>query len=344
MKCLFVYNPVSGKGKVCKYKNYVCKKLKEKFGDVDVYATQESGQLTQIAKDACGKYDLLVFAGGDGSFNEVVQGLGEHESRPILGYIPTGTVNDIARSVGIPRSIRGAVKTITTAKPYALDVMKINDNYVMYVCCCGGLTGCSYNAGQDSKRRLGKLAYAVEVLKNNLVFEAYPVVFRGIEGKPIEHKHDYKEAEALLVMIMNSRSVASMRINPDAKLDDGEVEVLIVRNSPKENERASARHVRYFFSALRTFTRGFRRMSKDKRMYAYRGKDFTVDTPADTVWNFDGEKGISGNIHVQVLKRHIRMLLPMPRNKKKSCLSENAQPVTEENRNAQPVTEETNGN
>ena len=114
MRCLFVYNPVSGKGAIVKKLHYTVKHLRARFGDVDVYATHEAGELVQKAAEACGVYDVFVFAGGDGSFNEVVMGLGEKENRPVLGYIPTGTVNDIARSTGIPRNIRGAVKNIVS--------------------------------------------------------------------------------------------------------------------------------------------------------------------------------------------------------------------------------------
>ena len=102
MRCLFVYNPVSGKGKVGRCEGEIAEALSRRFGACDVYATRAPGELSEKAADACGRYDVLVFAGGDGSFNEVVQGLGERENRPVLGYIPTGTVNDIARSVASP--------------------------------------------------------------------------------------------------------------------------------------------------------------------------------------------------------------------------------------------------
>ena len=328
MKCLFVYNPISGKGEVNKERVKIERKLRERFGEVDTYATQGPGELAEKAAEACGKYDVLVFAGGDGSFNEVVRGLGEHEHRPILGYIPTGTVNDIARSTRIPRNINGALKTILTGKVYPLDVMKINDTYAMYVCCSGGLTDCSYKAKQADKKRLGKLAYVRHVIKHSLVFEEYPVSFKGIEGAPISSRQEAGNTQTVMVMIMNSRSVASRWINPDAKLDDGEVEVLIVPESPKAKESSHHRHLRYFLAAIRTFTRGFRRLSKNPHMFAYRGKSFTVDVPEDVVWNFDGEQGISGPVRVQVLNKHINMLLP-PVDSKQSCLAggSGAQPV-----------------
>lgn len=314
MKCFFVYNPISGKGKAEKKKKYIVGKLKERFGDVDVYATKEAGELVEKAAEACGKYDVLVFAGGDGSFNEVVMGLGEKENRPVLGYIPTGTVNDIARSTGIKRSIRGAVKNIINGGAYPLDVMKVNDKYVMYVACSGGLTGCSYNAEQSVKKKIGKLAYAMEILKNDLVFDEYPVTFEE-EGRAVE-------TTAVMIMIMNGRSVASMRVNRDALIDDGEAEIIIVREKPRKRETKFHKHFRYFFSALKVFTRGFRRLRKHKNMYTGKFREYSITVDDSIVWNFDGEMGINGSINVRVLNKHVNLIIPRPKKGKKSCLKE----------------------
>lgn len=314
MKCLFVYNPVSGKGAVRKKLHYIVKRLRARFGDVDVCATREAGELTRRAKEACGIYDVFIFAGGDGSFNEVVMGLAENENRPILGYIPTGTVNDIARSAGIKRNVRGAVKNIVNGAAYPLDVMKVNDKYVMYVACSGVLTNCSYLAKQKAKRRFGKIAYAFEALKSGLVFDEYPVVFETID--------DFFETSAVMVMIMNGRSVASMRINSDGYVDDGEAEVIVVCEKPKVRETKAHKHFRYLFSALKVFSRGYRRLKKSKKMRTYKGTEFSVRVPENVVWNFDGEMGIGGDIHVQVLNKHVNLIIPPPQKGKKSCLKD----------------------
>ncbi len=316
MKCLYVYNPVSGKGQAEKKRHYIVKKLRARFGNVDVRATREAGELKRLAADACGKYDVLVFAGGDGSFNEAVSGLAERENRPVLGYIPTGTVNDIARSTGIARNIRGAVKNIVSGWAYPLDVMKVNDGYAMYVACSGGLTGCSYKAEQSVKKKIGKFAYAVEVLKHELVFEDYPVTFIGDEVTVDTH--------AVMVLIMNGRSVASMPVNAGGLLDDGEAEIVIVCQNPRRKEPKVHRHFRYFFSAIRVFVRGFRRLRKSKRVYyTYKGKSFSVKVSPDVAWNLDGELGQNGDISVRVLRRHVRLIMPTPK-KKHSCLSADA--------------------
>ena len=85
MKCVFIYNPVSGKGKIEKKLNYIIKKLKEKYNEVEVRATQAPGDMTRFAQEAIGQVDAIIFSGGDGSFNEVLQGVAGVENMPELG-------------------------------------------------------------------------------------------------------------------------------------------------------------------------------------------------------------------------------------------------------------------
>lgn len=302
MRCLFVYNPVSGKGKINGYVDKIKATLTDRFGECDVYATRGPGELSEQAAAACGVYDVLVFAGGDGSFNEVVQGLGERADRPLLGYIPTGTVNDIARSTGIKRNIKGALKNIVAGTPQPYDVMKVNDNYVMYVVASGGLTGCSYTAKQAAKKKAGKLAYVAEVLRHYLKIEDYAVKF--------EDANEIYETSAVMVMIMNGRSVASMNLNPKAVLDDGEVEIMVVKQRPHKHETSVWRHIRYFFSAIRVFIVSDGLLKRSFDIFEYRGSRFKIDVGDDIVWNFDGERGVSGPIELQVLPRHIDLIVP----------------------------------
>ena len=116
MRCFFIYNPVSGRGKIVKKLSYIVSRLQEKYDTVDVYATKEKGDMERAAREAAGKYDAIIFSGGDGSFNEIVQGIGDSPVQPELGYIPSGTVNDIAHTLGIPKGVRRALKVILTGK------------------------------------------------------------------------------------------------------------------------------------------------------------------------------------------------------------------------------------
>ena len=71
MKCIFIYNPNSGKGRILKYLDYIKTELSKKYDQVDFYQTKSQEDTIQIAKDSCDKYDAIIFSGGDGTFNDI---------------------------------------------------------------------------------------------------------------------------------------------------------------------------------------------------------------------------------------------------------------------------------
>ena len=175
MRCLFLYNPVSGRGKIAKKLGRIVRALERKYGTVDTYATKGRGDMARAAAEATEKYDALVFSGGDGSFNEVVQGVAGAGRIPELGYIPCGTVNDVAHSLGIPKRLGGALKVILSGERALLDCMKINDRYAMYIVAAGAFTSATYSTPQKLKRQVGRIAYGVEGIRKNMNFEVFDI-------------------------------------------------------------------------------------------------------------------------------------------------------------------------
>ena len=124
MKCLFLYNPNSGAGTIEKKLGYICRTLKKKYEQVDAVATVSGDDMTQKARQGAAEYDAIVFSGGDGSFNRVLQGIGN--SGVHLGYLPAGTANDVAKSLCIPKNIKRALKIVTDGCVKNLDCMLVN--------------------------------------------------------------------------------------------------------------------------------------------------------------------------------------------------------------------------
>ena len=296
MNCIFIYNPVSGRGKIHKKLNYIKKSLAEKYDEVTVYATQYSGDMKRMAREAVGKYDAIIFSGGDGSFNEVVQGIADLDNLPELGYIPSGTVNDIAHTLQIPRNVKKALQVIKTGKNEMLDCMKVNDHYAMYVVAAGAFTSATYNTPQDDKNNIGKIAYYVEGIKHNLDFDFFK----------IDCKSEKKKVHGMLVMFINSRYVSGFKVNEHSSLQDGKIEATVIQEEPKVG------FFKKFFSLLiMAFLFLFgRKRAKTESLLHLEGSSFDVDVPEDVVWNFDGEKGCNGRIHVEVVPKKINMLVP----------------------------------
>lgn len=183
MRCLFLYNPVSGRGKISKKLDKIVRALEKKYDEVDTYATKCRGDMMLAAANAAEKYDALIFSGGDGSFNEVVQGVAGASRVPELGYIPCGTVNDIAHSLGIPKRLSRALKVILTGDSVLLDCMKINDCYAMYIVAAGAFTSATYSAPQDLKHHIGRIAYGVEGLRKKRTEKSKPPLYANAKSR-----------------------------------------------------------------------------------------------------------------------------------------------------------------
>lgn len=298
MKCVFLYNPYSGKEKVRGKADYIRAQLLKKYDVVDVYASTHPGEMTEKAEEFSRVYDVIVFAGGDGTFNEIVQGVSRGRSVP-LGYIPCGTVNDIARTLGIPRNIKGAVKNVLEGECRELDVMKVNDRYAMYSVSAGAFTSSSYLTPHEAKKKIGKIAYATNIIKKNLKLDYFTVTVRK-DGQIIT-------ADAAFVLFMNSKSVAGFRVNKTAELDDNKVEAVIVMPDP--SPRLSGK-IRTFFTVLKVFFRGYESLVKVSQIISLEGNAFLVQAGEDVVWNFDGEKGDSGEIFIKVLNKYVKVVVP----------------------------------
>ena len=101
-----IYNPTSGRELFKKSLPEVLQKLEQAGYEASCHATTGPGDATVAATEAVErKFDVVIAAGGDGTLNEVVNGLVGHEFRPKFGIIPVGTTNDFARAIGVPRSI-----------------------------------------------------------------------------------------------------------------------------------------------------------------------------------------------------------------------------------------------
>ena len=222
VKCLVLYNPVSGGSKkFIKKLSYVEKELKKQYSIVDIVATNYAGEASLIAFKACGVYDVLIVSGGDGTFSEVLKGIGENKNSPILGYIPSGSCGDIANNHNIPHNIKKALKVILKGNKKEIDLCKINDSYFSYVAGIGTYTAGVYNADQNLKIKIGKVAYYLEAIKETFQVKSYNLEVSI--GKKV-----YKENDVILALVMNSKSVGGFTyFNYKAKLDDGKVDVFI---------------------------------------------------------------------------------------------------------------------
>ena len=190
------------------------------------HPTQKAGDIPEFIRDRGEEFDIIVSCGGDGTLNETVTGLMGIEKRPLLGYIPAGTVNDFATSLHIPKTIMEAAKNIVEGQPFEVDMGGFNDQYFTYVAAFGAFTKVSYATPHASKQALGRAAYLLEGVRSLPDIRPIHVVARSGD---IEVEDD-----VILGMVTNATSVGGFKALDDAyvKMDDGLNEVILVK-APK---------------------------------------------------------------------------------------------------------------
>ena len=225
MKRYFViYNPSSGK-ELAAYKVFGAAETLMGVEDAEFlfYATKKKGDGEEAAVRACRyKYEMIIACGGDGTVNEVINGMMKCTYRPKLAIMPAGTVNDFAEQLNLPKAQENFASLIMQNKYSTIDVGKINENYFVNVVGGGAFTTIPHRVTIDSKTILGKYAYyyqaAVNVPDELEICEEIEYI---IDGK----KYDYK---TLLFLVLNSAGAGGFKyLCPNAKLDDGLLDIVI---------------------------------------------------------------------------------------------------------------------
>lgn len=291
-KARIIYNPTSGREVFKKELPAVLERLEIAGYETSAHATTCEGDATDAARAAVDrKYDLIVAAGGDGTINEVINGIAEQAYRPKLGIIPGGTTNDFARALNIPRDIHKAVDIILTDQSMFLDIGKVNGHYFMNIAGGGKLTELTYDVPSKLKTMLGHLAYYVKGI------EMLPSL------KPIRTKIEYDgnviDEDIMLFLVANTNSVGGFeKLAPDARLNDGNFDLLILRKTNL------ADFIRIATLALRGL-----HLENNNIIYV-QAKDIKVTTDEKMQLNIDGEFGGLLPGEFVNLQQHIELLVP----------------------------------
>lgn len=221
MRVKIIFNPEAGRGK---FKGVICeivKYLKKKCSKVDVVVTQKKGDAREEGAKEVEEYDCIVAAGGDGTVNEVVNGM---KGRGVLGIIPMGTVNLFAKEIGLRGSIFSSVERIVKGKVVEVDVGKAGDCYFILVAGVGFDATVIDKINIETKKKFGSIGY-IGVGFRELFKYREPTLFINID--------DNIEKEGSFVVISNGKRYAGegIRVTPQANLMDGFLDVCIFKRA-----------------------------------------------------------------------------------------------------------------
>ena len=270
---LIIANPCSGKGKARKIAPKVASALAEAGYAVSLKFTEKRGDAQYFASEI--GFDVIVAIGGDGTLNEVVGGIVATGKKDIsLGYIPLGSTNDFARSVGIPKNWRRAIRLIVEGAEKEIDVCKFNDDYFAYVAAYGMFAETSCSVSQKLKNKLGHLAYLLLGVKEVFRKNNYHIKIE-VDGRLIDDTYAF-------LGFGNTKSIGGvLRFKDDVvEMSDGLFEVLLVKY-PKNLWQLSR--------MLKRFSRSEWQGDGLEMIHAKKAKVYVEN---DMLWSLDGEKRI----------------------------------------------------
>ena len=223
-RMLFLYNPTAGKGAAASHLSAMVDIFTKAGWLVAVYPTQEKKDATRVVRELGSYYDRVVCCGGDGTLSETAAGLLELSRPPLLGYSPTGSTNDCAATLHIPRSYKKAAE-LAAGEQGALrwDIGTLNRQPFVYVAAFGAFTEVAYDTPQDLKNTFGHLAYIMAGIASIPSITPYRL--------KVEYDGQTLEDDFFYGMVCNTDSVAGMKNLPTDRIDlgDGLFEVILVK-------------------------------------------------------------------------------------------------------------------
>jgi len=294
-KLLFVFNPHSGKGQIRYNLVDIVDEMVKAGYEVRVHPTQERDEARRIIAAEAKNYDLVVCSGGDGTLDEAVAGIMESGTNKKLGYIPAGSTNDFANSIGIPKGMKEAAFVATHGEGFSCDVGVFGEKNFIYVAAFGKFTDVAYDTRQELKNILGHAAYIIEGAKRLSDIKSYKM--------KVEYENQTIEGDFIIGMITNSTSVGGFKgmTGPDVKLDDGLFEVTLIRRPTNLIE------MNEILASIAKLV--------DDTDYVYTFKTdkikFTCLDEEVIPWTLDGEYGGSPeSVEISVSRKAIEIVVP----------------------------------
>ncbi len=279
MSALYIINPISGKGQ----KQRIARMLQAK--GCKVVFTEYAGHAETLARNAT--EDIVVAVGGDGTVNEVARGIVGSEK--ILGIIPCGSGDGLARHLGLSHNIKKAIRTIEQGEWKAMDAAKVNGRLFFSVCGVGFDAVVSERFAQSGKRGLSN--YVKQGLKTWKTYspDHYEV---EIDGEKIE-------MDALFITVGNSDQWGNnAKITPLADCCDGVLDITIV-------EKFGVLELPLLALRLMTGT-----LHRSCQVHCYQGKEVRITRQSEGAAHADGDWFIDNEVlNIKILPSALKVIV-----------------------------------
>lgn len=285
-KVLIILNPCAGTRQANKYFVEILQVFAQAGFLTTVAVTQKQGDGTDFVIDQGKYFDMIVAIGGDGTFNEVMDGVLRSGLDVKIGYIPAGSTNDFGSSLGLTKDIVASAQSIVDGSIHHLDVGSFNGRYFSYVASFGAFTQTSYNAPQNLKNTLGHLAYVLEGIKDLPSIKPLKLT--------VHSEYETYDGEFLFGAICNSTSVAGILTLSEKVVDmtDGKFEVMLIKKPNNVIE------LNQMLVALAT-----QNLTNSPMITFFSASSVEITADPDMPWTLDGEYQ-EGCEHIKIQNHH----------------------------------------
>ena len=288
-KIYVIINPISGVGSKEKVSELISSRCMDKEIAVDIIYTEYAGHATTLTQRAVDDgADCVIAVGGDGTVNEVARNL--LYSDVILGIIPKGSGNGLARELNIPMDVRSAVDVVFSNNVSVIDACKANDN--VFFCTCGVGFDAAISVEFAKEKRRGSLTYLKDIVEKYLDYK--PEIYEL-------HVNDNKITEkAFLITCANASQYGNNAyIAPNADICDGQIDITIL--SPFNTFDIGPLAIQLFSKMI----------DKNSKIKTYRAQTAHIIRQKEGVMHIDGDPvAVSKDIKISVESSALNVFAP----------------------------------
>ncbi len=267
--------------------------LRDAGHELSPHLTFEGGDAERFARQAGESgVDLVIAAGGDGTVNEVVNGIAGTDWRGPMAIVPLGTANDFALGLGLPEEMRDAFDVALNGADRTVDLARVNDRHFINVSTGGVAATATGETPSDAKRILGPLAYLVTGVQKLPELEPTAARFSTPDGEV------YDGGVMMFAVGNGRRTGVGTLVTPEAELDDGELDVMIVPGMSRVDFMALAPKIRA----------GTHRDHPD--ITYFRTDRLVVECGGELAVNADGEPMVAGEYQYEVTGETVTFRVP----------------------------------
>ncbi len=289
-KILFLINPISGTKKKKDIPTRILQLIDHSQYDVEIHITKYKGEATELVPQKIVEgYTRFIAVGGDGTVNEVAKAL--VNTNGILGIIPIGSGNGLARHLRIPLNLEESIKLINSGDYEAIDYGKINDTPFFCTCGVGFDAHIGYKFAEGKDR--GFITYVKTTIKEFFRYKAKKYKLK------IDNKFTLKSRAFLITFANASQYGNNAYISPNADIQDGKLDICIL--DPFPLYKGVSIGIRLFAKT----------MDRSPLMKMVQAENIVLKRKKEGVVHFDGEPCVMGKkLKISIVPNGLKVMIP----------------------------------